>query len=56
MLVLSLGYGMWLYSESLRTGKAFEVLLKRDFMAKRESIYELMAKDKDWFIKLAGIV
>ncbi len=38
LLVLFLGYGMWLYSESLRTGKDFNILLKQDLFDKQQTI------------------
>lgn len=35
---LSLGYGLWLYSESLRTGSDYSVLLKNDLQEKKQVI------------------
>jgi uncharacterized membrane protein YqjE len=47
LLVLCLGYGMWLYSESLRTSTDFGILLKQDLESKRQSLSELMVKEND---------
>jgi uncharacterized membrane protein YqjE len=44
LLVLGLGYGMWLYNESLKTGKDFHVILKQDLAAKREFLEEIKSK------------
>jgi hypothetical protein len=47
LLVLCLGYGMWLYSESLRTGIDFGRLLKQDLTAEKEALNDMMAKESE---------
>ena len=38
IFALVLGYGLWLYSESLRTGDGFTELLKEDLAVKQQDV------------------
>ena len=46
IVMLCLGYGLWLYSESLRTNVDLGSLLKKDLAAKRESLNGFIFGDK----------
>ena len=47
IVVLCLGYGLWLYSENLRTGVSFDRLLKNDLSSKQKALNDFIAGEKD---------
>ncbi len=43
IFALVLGYGLWLYSESLRTGDNFIELLKDDLAARQQTVAKFIS-------------
>lgn len=46
IVILCLGYGLWLYGQTLRTGANFGRLLERDLATKRTAVSQWWAELK----------
>ncbi|KKS78683.1 MAG: hypothetical protein UV57_C0048G0004 [Parcubacteria group bacterium GW2011_GWD2_43_10] len=45
VFTLVLGYGLWLYSESLRTGESFVELLKDDIATNQQAVKNFISDE-----------
>ncbi|KKS92012.1 MAG: hypothetical protein UW06_C0011G0008 [Parcubacteria group bacterium GW2011_GWE1_43_8] len=45
VFTLVLGYGLWLYSESLRTGESFAELLKDDIATNQQAVKNFISDE-----------
>ncbi len=45
VFTLVLGYGLWLYSESLRTGESFAELLKDDIITNQQAVKNFISDE-----------